>query len=431
MAILHLNTTHKKEDNAPITVSEYIASLKNKEAFLTDRTTKAPKVLWHGSASSFKEFNLSRAGENTGLVEYTDRKTGEKVTSDSSKAIFFTDNREAAISYAFLARTNRLAYLKDCLIDIRTYLRNNDGAPEYLIDRIHTPDDLHTAFDKLREEKDSEINGVLDSIDLSRERPITSLEQNVKEQLVERLNRIINRYREYERLNSRGGLSNQLNNFTRMKEYIPYFESNIERLRNNDPTVRTEFGKDFTEYNQSFYSKDGNSLFCARYDQEQGRMYLNNEPMDRMSDRRTAELLAEIRFNLNENISQFNRDIKEAGFLEHTFLYPVLLKSASPFAHDYKGSAFPDKYLPNPKYSTAYIAARQTAHALNSDHDCVIYENIRDPFDQTNYGVFRAEQIQFIPQNVTGLNRTPVLERMEQPEPRMKRTKEHPYKLSM
>lgn len=430
MAILHLHKKENKKNDSPMSISEYIASLKDEEAYLTDKTTNAPKVLWHGSANRFNEFDMSKAGENTGLTEYTLKKTGEKVTSDSSKAMFFTDNREAAISYAFLARTNMLTEVRQYLTDIMVFLKNNGDAPEYMIQRIHNQKELHEAFRKLREEKDTYINEVLDTIDLSRKNPITTLDNKVKLKLIQSLDSLIKRYKEYEWMNIRGGLSNQLNNFTRMKKYLPYFEVNIKRLRENDPTVMTEHGKDFTEYIQTFYSKDGNYLFSARYNEDEARMYLNNEPMDTMSEARLNELLIEIKNNLNACIERFNKDIEKAGYIEHTFLYPVLLKSSNPFIHDYKGSAFPDKYIPNEKYSTAYIAARQVAHAVESGHDCVIYENIRDPFEQTNYGVFKTEQILIIPQNVTGLKRTPVLESVKLPETKRNESKEQTTNLS-
>lgn len=356
----------------------------------------SPKLLWHGSPAEFDIFDFSHAGENTGITEYTNRATGEKVTSDSDKAIFFTDNRELAISYGFLARTQQLSRYSDLLTDIGSLLNNPEGS---ILSRIHSKAELIDAVGELRKEGDAEMDAVLDKLpDLTGEYPLSSMAEADRKALAKDVFEVRNRYSELHRKNSHGGLSNQLNNFVRQKDYLAYFAENLDRLCANDPTVRTEFDKDFNTYNNTFFGPDHGSGVSVFLESETRRMKaagFHKEPvyLDTLTPSGKKDFLQKIEDDLNACIENYNKDIEAAGFKQSTHLYPVHIKARNPLVHDYQGSSFPDKYIPNEKYDTAYVAARQVKKALADGNDAVIYKNIRDPFLGTTYGVFSTENI--------------------------------------
>ena len=132
-----------------------------------------PLVLWHGSANSFESFDFSRAGENTGLVEYTDRRTGEKVTSDSCKAMFFTDNRELAISYAFLAKTQEYSEMSSCLSDCISLMRLSSLVNTH----IRSGADFRNFVQKVRNGDDKELIEAFSAVDIDKDHPISRPEE--------------------------------------------------------------------------------------------------------------------------------------------------------------------------------------------------------------------------------------------------------------
>lgn len=360
-----------------------------------------PLVLWHGSPNKFEAFDFSHAGENTGITEYTLKSTGEKTVSDSSKTIFFTDNRQLAVSYAFLARTQVLSRRQGQLTDIGALLQSPEGT---FLSHIHTLDDFKNTVRELRKENDAELNAVLDKLpDLDGKNPISSMPEAERVALAREFFAVRNNYAEMYMMNSHGGLSNHLNNVLKMQEYLPYFKENFERLCGNDTSVQTEYGEDFTKYDMSFYSGEesyGRGIIIFR-DKYSGRMKaagFRPEPvfLDTFTAAERKELFDRIDSDLAQCIKEYNRDIKKAGFEESTHLYPVFLKASKPLVHDYQGSSFPDKYKPYEKYDTAYVAARQNAKAIRDGYDAVVYKNITDPFLGTTYGVFSTDNIVMI-----------------------------------
>ena len=360
-----------------------------------------PLVLWHGSPNKFGAFNLSHAGENTGITEYTLKSTGEKTVSDSSKTIFFTDNRQLAASYAFLARTQTLGRIQSHLTDIGALLNSPEGT---FLSHIHSLEDFRDTVRELRKENDAELNAILDKLpDLDGKNPISSMPEAEREALAKEFFAVRDNYAEMYRMNNIGGISNRLNNVLKMQEYLPYFKENFKRLCGNDTFVLTIFGEDFTKYDMSFYSGEESSgrsihVFRGRDDKRMMASGFRQEPvyLDTLSASERKELLDKIDSDLAQCIKEYNRDIKKAGFEEGTHLYPVFLKASRPLVHDYQGSSFPDKYKPNEKYGTAYVAARQSAKAIRDGYDAVIYKNIRDPFLGTTYGVFSTDNIVMI-----------------------------------
>lgn len=360
--------------------------------FLVRNDDGTPKLLWHGSSKVFDKFDFSHAGENTGLVEYTDKRTGEKVTGDADKTLFFTDNRELAISYAFLARTDEQWAINSYLTDIVGLLNGNT----IIVGSIKNKADLAKAIDFLKKEGNPDLDAILAQIDATQEKPISRLPEEQRKKMAKALVGVRETFAEYLRMNDRGGLSNRLNNFEKMKRYLPEFKRDFERLCANDASVLTEFGDDFNEHIMSFFEPRNHGVIIA-LDRKTGKMMAHYDgkhvALDTLDTAGKVALLDRIDRDLNACIEEFNKDIVRAGFAQSTHLYPVNLKAKNPLVHDYQGSSFPDKYKPNEKYLTAYIAARQVKKALADGNDMVVYKNVTDPFLGTTYGVFSNDSI--------------------------------------
>lgn len=181
-----------------------------------------PLVLWHGSPKSFDAFDFSHAGENTGLMEYTDKRTGEKVTSDSGRAMFFTDNRELAISYAFLAKTLEYSEMSSCLTDCISLMRLSGLVNTH----IRSGADFRNFVRKVRNGDDKELIEVFSAVDIDKDHPISRLDESLREEIRKKLIDVRDEYDKKYYANREGGLSNRLNNYVpRQSDYFRYFAS--------------------------------------------------------------------------------------------------------------------------------------------------------------------------------------------------------------
>jgi len=171
----------------------------------------------------------------------------------------------------------------------------------------------------------------------------------------------------------------------------------FDRLRQNDATVQGEFGT-LEHYNFGIIGGSGNAEISIWKDRDTGRLRgrIKNEDivyLDELTDAETVRWKAVMKATNVAAQRHFNQEVNKGGYGETARVYRVFLKASKPFEHDYKGSAFPDKYLPKEKYPTSYVAARQVRRALQDGADMVVYKNIRDPFEANTYGVFSNGQV--------------------------------------
>lgn len=343
-----------------------------------------PKVLYHGTTQDFDRFDFSKGGENTGITEYTDKKTGERVSSDSSRCMFFSDYEPQAVSYAFLRHYNELQEVRHKAQEVLSAIRsgqlggvlNSYSSKQQFLDDVAALTPLVPSLKNLPPR-------------------ISALSQEERYALAAPVVALRDEYAGYIHKMDNGGLSNQYDNVLRQGRAVESVIRDFDRLRHNDLMVEAEFGP-FSRYSWTVTGATGNgevSLF-----EDSGRMvFISKETgtlfLDTIDDATADRCKAIMRDTHAAAIRRFNNEVRNSGYGASTRIYRCFLKTERPFAHDYQGSAFPDYYKPNEKYPTAYIAARQVQHAVKNDHDAVIYENIRDPFEATTYGVFSPEQI--------------------------------------
>ena len=354
------------------------------EAILDDNGE--PKLLFHGSTRDFRKFDVAHGGDNTGITEYTDPKTGEKIYSDSNRAMFFTDYEPQAVNYALLGRLTEISKIRRAAQEVGASIRMAKIGG--IISRY-----------KSRAEFDADVKMLSEFVPSLKNLPKHLSEVPEKERwaLSEPVFKLRDEYAANERAMQNGGLCNQYNNTLRQGETIERLIRDFDRLRKNDVTVQGEFGP-LSEYNISVFGGTGNPEVSIFEDRDSGRLVFLSDTEGRMMidemDNATAVRCQELMRKCHkEAIHRFNAGISEGGYAEAVRVYKVFLKAKNPFAHDYQGSAFPDAYKPKGKFPTAYIAARQVRKAMMERHDMVVYLNIRDPFEATTYGVFRNSQV--------------------------------------
>lgn len=343
-----------------------------------------PKVVYHGTTQDFSAFDLARGGENTGLTEYTDKRTGEKIASDSSRCIFFTDSYHQAASYALLRHHIELLTTYRMLRDVYPSLRTGKVGGSF---GCRSKEEFWDFVDKLRD--------IVPSL-AALPQKISDMSETEKQPILEALQKAREEYKGFCEKMDNGGLSNQVYNVYLQRQAIQTLRDNAERLRRNDPDTPNEHGT-FRHYQMGIFGGSGNTEVTLYLDE--GRIvYLDlisrqKRFFDQMDDAAFQEAMAILDRKCDEAERMVAGELKTGGYNEAARIYRCFLKLDDPLVHDYQGSAFPDRYKANEKYPTAYIAARQVAAAGKRGHDGVVYEHICDPFEATSYGVFSGDQV--------------------------------------
>ena len=344
-----------------------------------------PKVFYHGTTKEFEAFDPSRKGENTGLTEYTDHRTGEKFVSDSNRCIFFSDSFHQAASYAMLRHHG----------EVSEQLSRVQGVFECILTATLRRPPYNTKEEFLRD-----VEALKDEVPALRDLPerISPLTEAQREPFLAPLRDLRTRLREQLRLMDNGGLSNQVYNTYLQRQAVDSLRANLDRLRRNDLDTPNEFGT-FRTYNQSVFGASGNTELVIR--EQDGRLVfhdLSKGPqgavfIDAMTDSQAAKMATLMERKVAEAEMALRQHAITSGYDGPSRIYRVFLKAERPLSHDYKGSAFPDVYKPNEKFPTAYVAARQVAAAEKDGCDAVVYEHVRDPFEATTVGIFSPDQI--------------------------------------
>lgn len=346
-----------------------------------------PLALYHGSTKDFERFDMSKGGENTGLTEYTDKKTGEKVVSDSNKCMFFTDSFHQAVSYAFLNHYNEVA-------DVAA----KAGKVEASIRKAALSSWDYRSKDAFLQD----VEFLKPYCPVLRELPdrISPLSEEERLRFTAPLKELYGKYKAAADMMENGKLSNMCYNAFRQRNAVRDLRENLARLRRNDLDVPNEFGT-FNDYMMSVCGASGNAEVCLYTDRDNNRIIFHDYSLgpegrryfDEMTDREAAAAMDLLDRKCDEQDARFRKAVTDGGYNEKARIYRVFLKATNPLKHDYQGSAFPDVYRLNEKYPTAYVAARQVAAAERRGCDAVVYQNIRDPFDADTYGVFSPDQI--------------------------------------
>lgn len=350
-----------------------------------------PKLFYHGTVREFESFDVSHGGDNTGIVEYTDHKTGEKVLSDSSKAMFFTDYEPQAVNYAMLGRLDEIKEIRQRAQEVAASIRSAQIGG--YISKFKTKVEFASAVARLVPMVPS-LKKLLDDLPHTR---LSDLPEDERAAIAAPVFALRDEYAGYARQMDNGGICNMYNNTLRQIGAVDGLIRDFDRLRQNDATVQGEFGT-LEHYNFGIIGGSGNAEISIWKDGDAGRLRgrIKDEDivyLDELTDAEAVRWKAVMKATNVAAQRHFNQEVNKGGYGETARVYRVFLKASKPFEHDYKGSAFPDIYLPKEKYPTSYVAARQVRKALQDGADMVVYKNIRDPFEANTYGVFSNGQV--------------------------------------
>ena len=343
-------------------------------------------ILYHGTYQEFDRFSKDFLGENTGLGNYTDPKTGEVIEIDSANALFFSDNKINALTYAYIGREqflNRINNSIDRILDGVT----GEKLKEY-VDFLKTIPYFNNLIEETKAKAKSQNLSLKDTNKL------------VKDQLRNERKRL---RKARSKLNAKAA-GNQINNLTTSINRLKTYKNNIERFQKNDPTITVENYQlkdlDFTGYNFRTFNetnevtitfKDGRFQFKSKKDNGSFGLDFYADEVDAKTINNFLNSAIE---GVESELEKYSETRKSLGYVDRVI--PVVLNLENPSIGNYEASYFTDKYKGQEGTSTQLVAAKQVKAALESGNDGVVYENVIDPYISTNYGVFNTDQIHIL-----------------------------------
>ena len=351
-----------------------------------------PLLVYHGSNQDFDKFDVSKCGAMTGSGEWVNNKTGEKTEIDANKGIFFSSYEPQAVSYALLAEYYDFAKIRSAFEGLCPCFNSHTNY------QFKTREDFISALETVEPFCPSAA-AMIQIIQSSPERKILTdiipnLSEDQRNTLIDETSEGRRRFRDICSLMQHGHLSNMYNNYFMQEDAIRNIKENIERLRQNDATVKNTFGTYETHTEDIMAGGNDYVMISFRDDRcvfiDEATTYL-----DECSDEDIKGILGKIDDYHLKFLNNVNDTLSQNLYDKNAIVYKCFLNIRSPFSHDYEGSAFPDRYKKT-KYETGYIAARQVSKALRDGNDGVIYQDIRDPFNSNTFGVFSPEQIMIV-----------------------------------
>lgn len=311
------------------------------------KTGQAPVQLYHGTINDFNYFDPQVLGQNTGQGHFIE-KDGTILPFDSERAFMLTTHNPTAANYGFLGLENKLINLEERAIK---------GTPfsEEDIKWIQRFPELKRAWEA--QDKDAFIKA----------------------------------FRNYSTARS---VSNQYNNYTNQQANLQVLQNNIDRIILGDKSVKFHHGPLTTHDVHFFDSPSGKQFALFTGGDGKLKFRFNDVIKDASSIKNPQSVLDWAKDVHRGGVQGFLKE--QQDFINNIRIMPLYVNAKNPLIHDYRGSAFPDKYINEKgvtKYPTDYVAARQVRRALQDGNDAVIYENIRDPFLGNTYGIFNPNLI--------------------------------------
>ena len=335
-----------------------------------------PKVVYHGTAIEFSEFDFGKLGTVTGEGYFVDKLTGEKIEYDSSKAFFFTNDINAAYSYRNLS--------------IYQIMKEKSIFYENLIAAINKNNYLFTKLEGAQKERQSEfIDNIISPIigyDVRNAINKDLLNEEQKQELLKFINDKLSIIDHNLKFNDARAISNQRNNYDDWNNLLNLIKTHRDDILNG---VEIDY---FSHHDMTIAINDNwNSIHYSKSNGRYEIVYKGSNGLVPVNSSNIEQFISECQNSLDKLKDEIARRESEGGY-DAGSVMSVFLNIKNPMSHDYENSAFPDRYK-NTKYPTSYIAARQVRKAIKDGNDGVIYNNVRDPFEMSSYGIFNPNQI--------------------------------------
>lgn len=369
-----------------------------------------PKLTYHGGAKNIHIFQHSTNNSTTtGSGFYVNKATGEKIPSDSNRAIFFSDNPAVGLSYQYIYANNLYNRM---LGDIQSLLGTNtlEGKGGIDLGRFESIDGFYERLNQLSETNPRFLKF------LNYLQKIRKEGKRLSKKEVLAFRDVLLQGRDYIKDNNLDSAnliyqSKNINNIIHIRKFLRDFnnDNGIKKLQSG---VVPDFLKNqFQQYKNKEKNRQKNGLSeIANYEYA----YFYADDIQIKYDGNSVKLYDRYNGELDFKTASFN-DIKEwlrrigdkikyqakdivsqdsyKKYQSKTQLYPVYLNIKNPLSHDYEGTSQGQGYKESKKYSFGYIAARQVNKAIIDGYDGVEYQNLYDPYLANNYGVFNPNQI--------------------------------------
>jgi hypothetical protein len=306
-------------------------------------------IVYHGTDVNIEKFDKSFRGKNTGEESFTD---GTPI--DSKNAFFFSSDKNSTFQYSFIKQLNKISDLTNALLNLLIDFNQKNAS------KIRTIDSNFADFLNV---KRKEFNDDL----------------KFKEYL-----KVL--HAKYSSANDNLGVGflNQYNNYINSQKQIKYLEENKNQiLKNSNYKSKTIYIYD-EKYNATKIYEDG---LIYSTDKNINKKYIYN-----LTSKEYDNLINRANKINNDFFDSFEKNKIKYKLTPKT--YSVILNITNPLKKDFEGIPFVSQI--GGEKSAQYEASVLTNDAVKKGKDSVVFENIKDPYLATNYGVFEPEQIHIL-----------------------------------
>jgi hypothetical protein len=361
-----------------------------------------PKIVYHGTSDTFDTFRMEEGGKSTGSSTYIDKKTGEQIPVDSIGTVFFSDLNSVAFSYAAISLGGKEVKLRNSMLELRNLLMGEQS-------EIKGYDDLMKVLDAASV-YEPRFRKLADYLNKLREKGV---KLNERERAAA-MDMAIDLYKFLkDRGQSYAGNAFIFNHDIKVgEEFVKMYNNRrgVHALLNGEvPSfIKTailenkyKIGVSKVSVDIGFYSN-----IAIEYSGSTGlKIILDTQEFNvkSLSEDKLYEILDSIELGLKSDREQWEKEYGDIKKL--STVHPMFLNIRNPLVHDYEGSEIGEKYK-NTNLYTGYVQAKQANSAKKSGNDGVIYENVVDPFNATNYGIFDPNQAKSADYNVGTYSRS-------------------------
>jgi len=326
------------------TKEEYIKYLDN---VFPDSNVK--EILFHGSDSEFDTFDKKFRGVNTSSASFTD---GTEI--DSKNAFFFSNNENSTFQYSYIKQLEKISNLSSAIGNLSINFSLENAKVIRKID-ANLADYLN--------EKRKELNN---------------------DELFKKYLKTL--YLKYNKADKELGVGflNQINNYVNSKKSILKLEKDKKNILENSKYKR--------EYIYIYDEDYGVTKINEKGLIRSSKPEYNNKNVFDLTSKEFDNLINSAKKINNQFFDKLEKNIKSYKLTPKT--YNVIINVKNSLTKDFENISFVSQL--GKEKSAQYDASKLTQQAVKEGRDSVIFENIKDPYLATNYGVFESNQIHIL-----------------------------------
>jgi len=323
-----------------------------------------PLLVFHGTGSDFAEFDKELRGSTTG------RSADGSKSFDAENAFFFTNNENVAFNYAIMARQQELMLISSSLQTITSTLSWDQKRRQEVYDNLRKESPKFAAY-----------------IDGLKTKGLT------KEQIMENLKVLAQKYRSLERDYAGGGsISNPRRYYNDMENEVNKLEKNKQVILSGKYTSVSKFGIDSNTsyslgYESVYLTLDG--VINGKINAVPELAQFTGRNITSLSSQKFDTFVSGLRKVVVLGRDKVEQDIKNGGFTPN--LMPVFLNVKSPVEKNFNGEPF--VMQADGRGALMEVSKLVKQGAENKNVDGAILKDIADPERADNFVVYEPNQI--------------------------------------